>query len=223
MSLKGKRSILIVDDHPIFRHGLTQLINQEEDLVVCGEAEDYHSGWKAVKELNPDMLIVDITLKNMSGIDLIREINKSCKGLPMLVLSMHEESLYAERSLRAGARGYIMKQEASESIVYAIREVLNGRIYASRNITDALLARFIDGSQGSLDSPVQSLTNRELEVFQMIGDGMSIRDIGARLNLSVKTIGTYRERIKEKLQLKNATELLRYAMNWVEDERRRKE
>lgn len=223
MSLKGKSSILIVDDHPIFRHGLTQLINQEEDLVVCGEAEDYHSGWKAVKELNPDMLIVDITLKNMSGIDLIREINKSCKGLPMLVLSMHEESLYAERSLRAGARGYIMKQEASESIVYAIREVLNGRIYASRNITDALLARFIDGSQGSLDSPVQSLTNRELEVFQMIGDGMSIRDIGARLNLSVKTIGTYRERIKEKLQLKNATELLRYAMNWVEDERRRKE
>jgi len=141
----------------------------------------------------------------------------------MLVLSMHEESLYAERSLRAGARGYIMKQEASESIVYAIREVLDGRIYASKNITDTLLTRFIGGSEYSLDSPVQSLTDRELEVFQMIGDGLSISDIGARLNLSVKTIGTYRERIKEKLHLKNATELLRYAMNWVEDECCRKE
>ena len=222
MSSKGKRSILIVDDHPIFRHGLAQLINQEKDLDVCGEAEDYYSAWKAVKELNPDMLIVDITLKNMSGIDLIREINKNYKGLPMLVISMHEESLYAERSLRAGAKGYIMKQEASESIVYAIREVLDGKIYASKNIMDALLTRFIDGTQDCLDSPVQSLTDRELEVFQMIGDGLSISDIGARLNLSVKTIGTYRERIKEKLQLKNATELLRYAMNWGEDDRRSK-
>ncbi|MBN2298248.1 MAG: response regulator transcription factor [Deltaproteobacteria bacterium] len=223
MSFKGKRSILIVDDHPIFRHGLAQLINQEDDLVVCGEAEDYHSAWKAVKELSPDMLIVDITLKNMSGIDLIREINKNYKGLPMLVISMHEESLYAERSLRAGARGYIMKQEASESIVYAIREVLGGKIYASKNVMDTLLTRFIDGTQDSLDSPVQSLTDRELEVFQMIGDGLSISDIGTRLNLSVKTIGTYRERIKEKLQLKNATELLRYAMNWVQDDRPQKE
>ncbi|HHO77361.1 MAG TPA: response regulator transcription factor [Deltaproteobacteria bacterium] len=223
MSLKDKRSILIVDDHPIFRHGLAQLINQEDDLVVCGEAEDYHSAWKAVIELSPDMLIVDITLKNMSGIDLIREINKNYKGLPMLVISMHEESLYAERSLRAGARGYIMKQEASESIVYAIREVLGGKIYASKNVMDTLLTRFIDGTQDSLDSPVQSLTDRELEVFQMIGDGLSISEIGTRLNLSVKTIGTYRERIKEKLQLKNATELLRYAMNWVQDDRRQRE
>jgi len=223
MSLKDKRSILIVDDHPIFRHGLAQLINQEHDLAVCGEAEDYHSAWKAVQELHPDMLIVDITLKNMSGIDLIREISKHYKGLPMLVISMHEESLYAERSLRAGARGYIMKQEASESIVYAIREVLSGKIYASKNVMDSLLTRFIDGPQDSLDSPVQSLTDRELEVFQLIGDGLSISDIAKRLNLSVKTIGTYRERIKEKLQLKNATELLRYAMNWVEDDRRQKE
>lgn len=223
MSLKDKRSILIVDDHPIFRHGLAQLINQEDDLVVCGEAEDYHSAWKAVIELSPDMLIVDITLKNMSGIDLIREINKNYKGLPMLVISMHEESLYAERSLRAGARGYIMKQEASESIVYAIREVLGGKIYASKNVMDTLLTRFIDGTQDSLDSPVQSLTDRELEVFQMIGDGLSISEIGTRLNLSVKTIGTYRERIKEKLQLKNATGLLRYAMNWVQDDRRQRE
>jgi len=220
MCSKRKRSILIVDDHPIFRQGLAQLINQEDDLAVCGEAEDYKSAFKGIQEFNPEMLIVDISLKNMSGIDLIREINKDYKGIPILVISMHEESLYAERSLRVGARGYITKQEASESIVYAIREVLNGKIYTSKSVMDTLLARFIDGTQDNLESPVQSLTNRELEVFQMIGNGLRVSEIGNRLNLSVKTIGTYRERIKEKLKLKNATELLRYAMKWVEDNQR---
>ncbi len=223
MKPRAKRSILIVDDHPIFRHGLTQLINQENDLMVCGEAEDYHSAYKAVEDLHPDMVIVDITLKNMSGIDLIREIQKTDKGLPMLVISMHDESLYAERSLRAGARGYIMKQEASENVVHAIREVLDGKIYASKTVTDNLLTRFIDGAQDRLDSPIRALTNREIEVFQLIGDGLRISEIAARMNLSVKTIGTYRERIKEKLKLDNAPKLMRYAMNWVEDERRLKE
>ncbi len=223
MSAGGKRSILIIDDHPIFRHGLAQLINQENDLMVCGEAQDYHSALKAVTDLAPDMLIVDITLKNMSGIDLIREIHKIRKDLPMLVISMHEESLYAERSLRAGARGYIMKQEASENVVHAIREVLGGKIYASKTVTDNLLTRFIDGTQDTLASPVHCLTDRELEVFQMIGDGLGISEIGRRLHLSVKTIGTYRERIKEKLRLRTATDLLRYALNWVEDDRRSRE
>ncbi len=221
--MTAKRKILIVDDHPIFRHGLAQLINQEHDLEVCGEAEDYHSAWKAVHDLTPDMVIVDITLKNMSGIDLIKELHKTHKALPLLVISMHEESLYAERSLRAGARGYIMKQMASDSVIDAIRQVLQGRLYASRSVTDNLLSRFVEGSQASIESPVQSLTDREIDVFRLIGEGKGISEIAEKLHLSVKTIGTYRERIKEKLQIKNATELLRYAMKWVEDELARKQ
>jgi DNA-binding NarL/FixJ family response regulator len=218
----GKHRILIVDDHPIFRQGLAQLINQEDDLCVCGEAEDYHGAIKAVAELKPAMIIVDITLKDMSGIDLIKEIRKSHKGITMLVISMHDESLYAERALRAGAKGYIMKQEASESVVQAIRQVRQGGIYASKKMTDQILSRFVDGPKAPAESPLQALTDREIEVFQLIGEGLSISEIGVRLHLSVKTIGTYRERIKEKLNLKNSTELLRYALNWVENERETK-
>jgi DNA-binding NarL/FixJ family response regulator len=215
----GRHRILIVDDHPIFRHGLMQLLSQEEDLEVCGEAEDYHGAVKAVSALNPDMVVVDITLKDMSGIDLIKEVHRINKAIPMLVISMHDESLYAERAFRAGARGYIMKQEASESVVQAIRQVLKGSLYASSRVTEHILTRFIEGPREPVRSPLQALTDREIEVFQLIGEGLSISEIGRRLHLSVKTIGTYRERIKEKLNLKNATELLRYALNWVEKER----
>lgn len=216
--MKTRRTILIVDDHPIFRHGLAQLINQEHDLEVCGEAEDYHSALTCVERLAPDLVIVDITLKNMSGIDLIKDLHRFYRTLPMLVISMHEESLYAERSLRAGARGYIMKQEASESVIDAIRQVLQGRIYASRDVTDRLLTRFVEGQHSTLESPVHALTDRELEVFRLIGEGLGLSEIADRLNLSAKTIGTYRERIKDKLGIKNATELLRYAMKWVEED-----
>ncbi|HLZ20221.1 MAG TPA: response regulator transcription factor [Smithellaceae bacterium] len=222
-TLKAKASdkhrILIVDDHPIFRKGLSQLINQEDDLCVCGEADDYLGALKTVSELKPAMVIVDITLKDMSGIDLIKEIRKSHKGITMLVISMHDESLYAERAFRAGAKGYVMKQEASESIVQAIRQVRSGAIYASRKMTERILSRFVEGPADSVESPLQTLTDRELEVFQLIGEGLGISEIGLRLHLSVKTIGTYRERIKEKLHLKNSTELLRYALTWVEKER----
>lgn len=218
----GKHRILIVDDHPIFRQGLAQLINQEDDLSVCGEAEDYHGAIKAAAELKPAMIIVDITLKDMSGIDLIKEIRKSHKGITMLVISMHDENLYAERAFRAGAKGYIMKQEASESVVQAIRQVRQGGIYASKKMTDQILSRFVEGPKDPAESPLQTLTDREIEVFQLIGEGLSISEIGIRLHLSVKTIGTYRERIKEKLNLKNSTELLRYALNWVENERESK-
>ena len=214
-----KHRILIVDDHPVFRHGLVQLINQESDLLVCGEAEDYQSALKAAQDLKPDMIIVDITLKNMSGIDLIKEIHKTRRDLAMLVISMHDESLYAERVLRAGARGYVMKQEASESVVRAIREVRQGSIYASKKMTDQIFSRFIEGNKKPAESPLHSLTDRELEVFQLIGEGLGISEIGTRLHLSVKTIGTYRERIKDKLNLKTSTELLRYAINWVENEK----
>ena len=217
-----KHRILIVDDHPIFRQGLAQLINQEDDLCVCGEAEDYQGAMKAVAELKPAMIIVDITLKDMSGIDLIKEIRKFNKGITMLVISMHDESLYAERAFRAGAKGYIMKQEASESVVQAIRQFRSGGIYASKEMTDQILSRFVEGPKDIAESPLHTLTDREIEVFQLIGEGLSISEIGVRLHLSVKTIGTYRERIKEKLNLKNSTELLRYALNWVENKRESK-
>ena len=212
-----KHRILIVDDHPIFRQGLAQLINQEDDLCVCGDAEDYQGAVKAVAELKPDMIIVDITLKDMSGIDLIKEIRKFHKGISMLVISMHDESLYAERAFRAGAKGYVMKQEASEYVVKAIRQVRSGGIYAGEKMTEQILSRFVEGPKDTAESPLQNLTDREIEVFQLIGEGLSISEIGVRLHLSVKTIGTYRERIKEKLNLKNSTELLRYALNWVEN------
>lgn len=220
---KGKHRIFIVDDHPIFRQGLAQLINQESDLCVCGEADDYQGALRAVAELNPDMVIVDITLKDMSGIDLIKEVRKLNRGIIMLVISMHDESLYAERALRAGARGYVMKQEASESIVQAIRQVCIGGIYVSPRMTEQMLSRFVEGPLDAVESPLKALTDREMEVFHLIGEGLGISEIGLRLHLSVKTIGTYRERIKEKLNLRNSTELLRHAFNWVENEREAKQ
>lgn len=220
---KGKHRIFIVDDHPIFRQGLAQLINQESDLCVCGEADDYQGALRAVAELNPDMVIVDITLKDMSGIDLIKEVRKLNRGINMLVISMHDESLYAERALRAGARGYVMKQEASESIVQAIRQVRIGGIYVSPRMTEQMLSRFVEGPLDAVESPLKALTDREMEVFHLIGEGLGISEIGLRLHLSVKTIGTYRERIKEKLNLRNSTELLRHAFNWVENEREAKQ
>lgn len=220
---KGKHRIFIVDDHPIFRQGLAQLINQESDLCVCGEADDYQGALRAVPELNPDMVIVDITLKDMSGIDLIKEVRKLNRGIIMLVISMHDESLYAERALRAGARGYVMKQEASESIVQASRQVRIGGIYASPRMTEQMLSRFVEGPLDAVESPLKALTDREMEVFHLIGEGLGISEIGLRLHLSVKTIGTYRERIKEKLNLRNSTELLRHAFNWVENEREAKQ
>ena len=220
---KGKHRIFIVDDHPIFRQGLAQLINQESDLCVCGEADDYQGALRAVAELNPDMVIVDITLKDMSGIDLIKEVRKLNRGIIMLVISMHDESLYAERALRAAARGYVMTQEASESIVQAIRQVRIGGIYASPRMTEQMLSRFVEGPLDAVESPLKALTDREMEVFHLIGEGLGISEIGLRLHLSVKTIGTYRERIKEKLNLRNSTELLRHAFNWVENEREAKQ
>ena len=215
-----KKRIMIVEDHPIFRLGLSELINQEDDLFVCGEAEDIIKAGNDIKTLKPDMVIVDISLKGRSGIELVKDINKNFKSMPVLVLSMHDESIYAERALVAGAKGYIMKQEASESIIKAIRCVLGGKIYASESIMGNILNKFV-GQPNMKDKPaVERLTDRELEVFQFAGQGLTTKEIADRLNLSKKTIGTYRERIKEKLGLKNSAELIRFAVHWVKHEDR---
>jgi DNA-binding NarL/FixJ family response regulator len=217
-----KTRILIVDDHPIFCLGMSELINQESDLVVCGSADTVGKAWIAIRSLKPDLVIVDISLKNSNGIDLVREIHSEHRNLPVLVLSMHDESLYAERALLSGARGYIMKQEATKSVVHAIRQVMSGKIYASEEIKEKMLMRQIATQDIKNASPLDKLTIRELEVFRLIGLGLSTKEIAERLNISIKTVGTYRERIKEKLELKHATELVKFAVHWekIPDDRR---
>ncbi|MHC4175097.1 MAG: response regulator transcription factor [Planctomycetota bacterium] len=216
-----KSKILIVDDHPIVRQGLAELVNQENDLAVCGQAEDAHQARKAIKELRPDMAVVDISLRETSGIELIKDINVQYPDLPVLALSMHDESLYAERALRAGARGYIMKAEATEKVITAIRKILNGEIYVSDKIAAKMLRKLVGGKAEISTSPVQRLSDRELEVFHLIGKGYGTRQISERLHLSIKTIETYRAHIKEKLSLANAAELLRYAIQWVSSQNKR--
>lgn len=215
---RTKTRVFIVDDHPIIRQGLIQLINQEEDLAVCGDSEDACQALEKVKELQPGIVIADISLKGMSGIDLIKNLKARYPDLPILVLSMHDESLYAERVLRAGARGYIMKQEATGKFLEAIRRILKGEIYVSDSITSRILEKSIDSRGQPRISPVERLSDRELEVFQFIGKGFKTRQIAKELHLSIKTVETYRENIKDKMKIDNATELVRHAVQWVEGE-----
>ena len=214
-SVIDKRKILIVDDHPIVRDGLIRLIREEQDLTVCGQAEDAHQALKAISESRPDIAIVDITLKSSDGIDLMKSIRSQYPKLPVLILSMHDEILYAERALRAGAQGYIMKQEASKKLMVAIHEILSGRIYCSDKISRRVMRKFARGKTDIKDSPIDSLSDRELQVFRLIGCGYRTSEIAKKLYLSVKTIETYRTHIKEKLNLANSAELLRYAILWV--------
>ena len=210
-----KTRILIVDDHPIVRQGLAELVNHEEDFAVCGQAEDYHEALRALDQLNPDMAVVDISLKETSGLELIKDIHLQHPDLPVLALSMHDETLYAERALRAGAMGYIMKQEATENVIAAIRRVLAGEIYVSDRMASRMVRKLVTGQTVTSASPVDCLSDRELEVFRLIGKGHGTRQISERLCLSVKTIETYRAHIKDKLVLADAAELLQYAIKWV--------
>jgi len=214
----NKAKILIVDDHPLVREGLADLVNKEKDLVVCGQAEDAYQAIEAIRELKPDMAIVDISLKEKSGLELIKDIKIQHPGLPVLTLSMHEESVYAERALRAGAKGYIMKREATKKVVTAIRKVLRGQLYLSEKMTTRLVRKFVEGKPEAGTSPIDRLTDRELEVFSLLGRGNGTRQISEQLHLSVKTIETYRSRIKEKLNLTSGTELLQHAFQWVNSE-----
>ncbi|MHC4118606.1 MAG: response regulator [Planctomycetota bacterium] len=207
--------ILIVDDHPIVRQGLAELVNHEEDLAVCGQAEDSYEALSAVGELEPNMAVVDISLKETSGLELIKDIRSQYPDLPVLALSMHDETLYAERALRAGAMGYIMKQEATENVIVAIRKILGGEIYVSERMASRMVRKLVAGQTETTTSPVDCLSDRELEVFHLIGKGHGTRQISERLHLSVKTIETYRAHIKDKLNLADAAELLQYAIQWL--------
>ncbi|MCD4719941.1 MAG: response regulator transcription factor [Desulfobacula sp.] len=212
--MPNKKKILLVEDHPIFRLGLAELINQENDFIAFGDSKDVEPAIKEIETLKPDLIIADITLKKSDGIDLVKYVKKYHKNIPVLMLSMHDEYLYAERALHAGARGYIMKQEAMESVVSAIHHVLEGKIYLNENVKEHILSNFSDTPEAKKKTPIDRLTDRELQVFKMIGRGFSSRDIAERLFLSIKTIGTYRERIKNKLNLKHANELIRSAVHF---------
>lgn len=215
-SNERKSKVLVVDDHPIIREGLADLINKEKDLTVCGWAEDIPQALEAIRKLQPDVVTVDISLKGTSGLDLIKHIKAQFPNLPVLTLSVHEESFYAERAIRAGAKGYITKQEATRKVIMAIRQVLDGRLYLSEEMKEKLLHVLVgDRSSEAGTSRVGSLTDRELEVFGLLGQGKGTRQIAERLFLSVKTVETYRSRIKEKLGLTCASELLLQAFQWV--------
>ncbi len=210
--------VLLVDDHAVVRFGIAQLINQQGDLVVCGEEEDAGRALDAIARLKPGLVIADISLKDSSGLELMRNIKAQYPGLPVLVVSAHDESVYAEIAFRAGALGYLMKGEALEKVVPAIRRVLSGNIYVSDALAAKMLQRQVRGRTDIQQSPVKGLSDREMEVFQLIGQWKKTKEIAQELHLSIKTIEYYREQIKQKLELKSAVELTQYATSWVQRE-----
>ncbi len=219
-SVTKKRTVFLVDDHPIVRQGLTLLINQEPDLTVCGQAEEMHSALQAIQSFRPDILIVDISLNGPDGLELLKNIRAKYSGMPVLILSMHDESIYAERALRAGANGYIMKQEATEKVLVALRRILAGEIYVSDRVGNHMLQHYIRGASPLPQSSVAELTDRELEVFRLIGEGHGTRQIAEELHLSVKTVESYQAHIKDKLSLRSARELVQHAIQWTVSEKK---
>jgi DNA-binding NarL/FixJ family response regulator len=215
----AKKKLFIVDDHPMMRDGLAQLISKEEDLVLCGEAEDAGAALEQIEKLQPDLALVDITLRATNGLELIKDIAIRAPATAVLVISMHDESLYAERVLRAGGRGYIMKQEGGKKLIEAIRHVLIGKTYVSEKISAKILDIF-SGRRTESSSPVETLTDREFEVFQLIGQGIGTKEIADRLHVSAKTVEVHRVNIKQKLKLGTATELIHFATRWSESQNR---
>jgi DNA-binding NarL/FixJ family response regulator len=212
------RKIFIVDDHAVMRQGLARLLGDEKDLEVCGEAENASDALKAIGRLKPDLAIVDISLTGRTGIDLIRDVRHHHPGLCVLVLSMHDETIYSERVLRAGGRGYLMKQEGGKVLMQAIRQVLKGQVYLSEKMSAKVLDRLSNGPP-TTGSPLELLSDREMEVFQLIGEGLGTRQIAEQLHLSMKTVEVYRAHIKRKLSLEDGTALVRYAIRWAETEK----
>lgn len=215
-----KKRVLLVDDHPMMRGGLGQMIDQQSDLMVCCEAGDANQAMERIAVSKPDLAVVDISLEGKSGLELIKDLQALHPDVPILVMSMHDESLYAERVLRAGARGYVMKKAGGEAVLQAIRQVLSGRIYVSERMSSQLLELFSGGRTTKHQSPIETLTDREFEVFQLIGEGCITREIANRLHISPKTVDVYRQNLKEKLNLPNATSLIQHAIRWVETQNR---
>lgn len=207
--------IVIVDDHPSTRFGLATRIELEPDLQICGEASDVEEALELIRRVRPDLAVIDVSLQTGSGIDLIKQVKQRHPGIKMLVWSMYEEALYAERALSAGAMGYINKQQAIDTIVEAIRTILAGDLFISKELSAKMLHRVIGGKESAACSPVEALSDRELETFRLIGQGMNTKGIAKSMDLSPKTIETYRSRIKEKLELNNMAMLTREATQWV--------
>ncbi len=212
---QSKTRIMIVDDHPIVREGYSRLIEREGNLQVCAEADSKSVALNQIMNDPPELVIVDISLKDGSGLELMKDIKAQFKQIKMLAVSMHDENLFAERCIRAGALGFVNKQQAPEQLVTAIHRVLSGKIFLSSEITERMICRSIGSETYSEESPIETLSDRELEVFEQIGLGETTRQIAEKLNLSPKTVETYRENIKHKLNLDNATELIRNAIQWV--------
>jgi DNA-binding NarL/FixJ family response regulator len=214
-----KSRVFVVDDHPIVRQGLAMLVNRQQDLTVCGEAEDAQTAMQSIATLKPDILVLDISLNGPDGLDLLKNVRTHYPDLPVLVLSMHDESIYAERALRAGAQGYIMKQEATEMVLVALRRILGHEIYVSERIANRMLQHYIGNPAGAKSSSIADLSDRELEVFRLIGEGHSTRRIAEELHISVKTVESYQAHIKEKLSLRSARELVQHAIQWSINEK----
>ena len=212
--MRGQRRVLIVDDHPIVRQGLRRMIETEADLVVCGEVQTEREARAAIRALVPDVVIVDISLAQGDGLELVRDVHAQRPDLPMLVLSMHDELIYGERLLAAGASGYIMKQAASDQLLVALRRVLTGGVYVSDALAETMGKPRADGSAGVASDPIERLSNRELQVLSLIGRGLSSREAADGLGLSVKTVETHRQSLKRKLNLATNAQLLQYAINW---------
>lgn len=218
-SPSDKTRIFIVDDHPLLRKGLAELINQEPDMMVVGEADDAPSGIKGITTIKPDLVIVDISLKSMNGLELIKNIKVLDPSIQVLVLSMHDESVYALRVLKAGAKAYVMKQEMVEKVMEAIRRIRAGKVFVSDRVATQMLRTVVDGGDPGRNSPVDSLSDRELEIVALIGNGTATREIAEKLHISIKTVESHRAHIKDKLKLENATQLVQFCVRWVEQYR----
>ncbi len=215
-----KKKIFLVDDHDVARMGLARLIESEKDLAVCGEAGDGTDALKALPKAAPDALIADLSMPEMGGLELIKAVKQKWPKLPILVISMHDESVYAERVFAAGARGYLMKKESAAKVIPALREVLSGKRHMSEAMREKMLDRLADGDKPGEGSPVETLSDRELEVFELVGQGLKTGEVAEKLHLSVKTVESYREQIKVKLKISTASELTQYAVQWSRDQGR---
>jgi DNA-binding NarL/FixJ family response regulator len=216
---RTQKRLLLLDDHPMMREGLAQLINHEPDLTVCGEAGTAREGLALVAQLNPDLLVADISLPDKNGLEVIKDTRALHPGVAVLVISMHDESLYAERALRAGARGYIMKQEGGKKLMEAIRQVLSGQIYVSEKMSSRILELFSGRNDEGGRMAMENLSDREFEVLELLGQGKGTRETAEQMHLSPKTVEAHRANIKRKLKLKTGSELVHYAVRWVETQK----